>query len=109
MNHHICSTQHLFTCEMDGQELKKVSDCVAKLKRLDAKGRLWPQEMIMEVQGRHLQLNDIETRVGLHNTLQIKSEEFKFKAWHMAIWLGNSRVNSGVTDDIIDPLSPTPS
>lgn len=58
--------QHLFTCELDGHELKTVDDCVAKLKRLDAKGRLWPQEMIMEVQGGYLLLSDIETKVGCH-------------------------------------------
>lgn len=56
--------QHLFTCELDGQELKTVDSCVAKLKRLDVKGRLWPQEMIMEVQGEYLLLSDIETKVG---------------------------------------------
>lgn len=41
-----------------------MDDCVAKLKNLDAKGRLWHQEMIMEVQGPYLLLNDIETKVG---------------------------------------------
>lgn len=44
--------------------MKTVDDCVAKLKNLDAKGRLWHQEMIMEVQGPYLLLNDIETKVG---------------------------------------------
>uniref|UniRef100_A0A3Q3CZG9 PTB domain-containing protein n=1 Tax=Haplochromis burtoni TaxID=8153 RepID=A0A3Q3CZG9_HAPBU len=56
---------HLFTCEIDGQEVKTVDDCMAKLKNLDAKGRLWPQEMIMEVQGPYLLLNDIETKTEL--------------------------------------------
>lgn len=41
-----------------------MDDCVVKLKRLDAKGRLWPQDMIMEVQGGYLLLSDIETKVG---------------------------------------------
>lgn len=45
--------------------------CVAKLKRLDVKGRLWPQEMIMEAQRGYLLLSDIETKVGGY-TLQIK-------------------------------------
>nr|XP_004554293.2 epidermal growth factor receptor kinase substrate 8-like protein 3 isoform X1 [Maylandia zebra] len=57
--------EHLFTCEIDGQEVKTVDDCVAKLKNLDAKGRLWHQEMIMEVQGPYLLLNDIETKTEL--------------------------------------------
>lgn len=68
--------QHLFTCELDGQELKTVDDCMAKLKRLDAKGRLWPQEMIMEVQRAYLVLSDIETKVG-HYMPQIKHKGFK--------------------------------
>uniref|UniRef100_A0A3Q1JAI2 PTB domain-containing protein n=1 Tax=Anabas testudineus TaxID=64144 RepID=A0A3Q1JAI2_ANATE len=57
--------EHLFTCELDGQEVRTVDDCVAKLKRLDVKGRLWPQDMIMEVQGGYLLLSDIETKVEL--------------------------------------------
>uniref|UniRef100_A0A3Q4MHR5 EPS8 signaling adaptor L3b n=1 Tax=Neolamprologus brichardi TaxID=32507 RepID=A0A3Q4MHR5_NEOBR len=57
--------EHLFICEIDGLEVKTVDDCVAKLKNLNAKGRLWPQEMIMEVQGPYLLLNDIETKVEL--------------------------------------------
>lgn len=57
--------------------------CVAKLKRLDVKGRLWPQEMIMEAQGGYLLLSDIETKVGSY-TLQIQFEELKKKAWLVA-------------------------
>lgn len=57
--------EHLITCELDGQEVKTVEDCVAKLKRLDAKGRVWSQEMIMEVQGGYLLLSDIETKAEL--------------------------------------------
>lgn len=48
--------------------MKTVDDCVAKLKRLDAKGRLWPQDMILEAQRGYLVLSDIETKVG-HYTL----------------------------------------
>ncbi|KAM6981969.1 epidermal growth factor receptor kinase substrate 8-like protein 3b [Tautogolabrus adspersus] len=57
--------EHLFTCELDGKEVKTVDGCVAKLKRLDAKGRIWSQEMIMEVQGGYLLLGDIETKSEL--------------------------------------------
>lgn len=59
--------EHLFTCDLDGQEVKTVNDCLAKLKRLDAKGRLWPQEMILEVQGGYLLLCDIETKSELES------------------------------------------
>uniref|UniRef100_A0A8C9X524 EPS8 signaling adaptor L3b n=1 Tax=Sander lucioperca TaxID=283035 RepID=A0A8C9X524_SANLU len=59
--------QHLFTCELDGQEVKTLDDCLAKLKRLDAKSSLWPQEMIMEIQGGYLLLSDIETKAELES------------------------------------------
>ncbi|XP_040008755.1 epidermal growth factor receptor kinase substrate 8-like protein 3b [Xiphias gladius] len=65
-NFHV-RVEHLFTCELDGQEVKTVNDCVAKLKRLDAKGRVWPQEMIMEVEGGYLLLSDIETKTELES------------------------------------------
>ncbi|XP_023283291.1 epidermal growth factor receptor kinase substrate 8-like protein 3 [Seriola lalandi dorsalis] len=65
-NFHV-RVEHLFTCELDGQEVKTVDNCVSKLKRLDAKGRLWPQEMIMEVQGGYLMLSDIETKTELES------------------------------------------
>lgn len=57
--------------------------CVAKLKRLDVKGRLWPQEMIMEAQRGYLLLSDIETKVGGY-TLQIKLNKKKKKVNNMA-------------------------
>lgn len=38
---------------------------MSKLKRLDGKGRLWPQQMIMDVQRGYLVLSDIETKVRL--------------------------------------------
>lgn len=41
-----------------------MDDCVSMLKKLDARGRLWAQEMIMEIQGAYLLLCDIETKVG---------------------------------------------
>ncbi|XP_034447102.1 epidermal growth factor receptor kinase substrate 8-like protein 3b isoform X2 [Hippoglossus hippoglossus] len=63
-NFHV-RVEHLFTCELDGKEVNKVDDCLAKLKWLDTKGRLWGQEMIMEVHGGHLTLSDIETKTEL--------------------------------------------
>ncbi|XP_042347185.1 epidermal growth factor receptor kinase substrate 8-like protein 3b [Plectropomus leopardus] len=65
-NFHV-RVEHLFTCELDGRDVKTMDDCLAKLKRLDAKGRLWPQEMIMEVQGGYLLLSDIETKSELES------------------------------------------
>uniref|UniRef100_A0A8C9XBA3 EPS8 signaling adaptor L3b n=1 Tax=Sander lucioperca TaxID=283035 RepID=A0A8C9XBA3_SANLU len=65
-NFHV-RVEHLFTCELDGQEVKTLDDCLAKLKRLDAKSSLWPQEMIMEIQGGYLLLSDIETKAELES------------------------------------------
>ncbi|KAM4738207.1 epidermal growth factor receptor kinase substrate 8-like protein 3b [Anableps anableps] len=57
--------EHLFICELDGQEVKTEEDCVAKLKQLDSKGRLWPQEMILEIKGSYVVLCDIETKAEM--------------------------------------------
>lgn len=57
--------EHLVTCDLDGQDVNSLSDCVAKLKWLESKGRLWSQEMIMEVQRGYLVLCDIETKSEL--------------------------------------------
>lgn len=57
--------EHLFTCELDGRDVNSISDCVAKLKQLDSKGRVWSQEMILELQGGYLVLSDIETKSEL--------------------------------------------
>ncbi|XP_054905670.1 epidermal growth factor receptor kinase substrate 8-like protein 3b [Poeciliopsis prolifica] len=57
--------EHLLICELDGQELRSENDCVTKLKELDGKGRLWPQEMILEIKGAYVVLCDIETKAEL--------------------------------------------
>ncbi|XP_008411535.1 epidermal growth factor receptor kinase substrate 8-like protein 3b [Poecilia reticulata] len=57
--------EHLLICELDGQELKTEDDCVTKLKELDGKSRLWPQEMILEIKGAYVVLCDIETKVEM--------------------------------------------
>lgn len=56
--------QHLFTCELDGKELTSVADCVERLKLLDGMGRVWGQNMLLEVRGANLLLADIETKVN---------------------------------------------
>lgn len=55
--------QHLFTCGLDQKEVRSVDDCIARLKLLDAKGRVWGQDMILQVKDGSLQLTDIETKV----------------------------------------------
>uniref|UniRef100_A0A672F5P1 EPS8-like 3b n=1 Tax=Salarias fasciatus TaxID=181472 RepID=A0A672F5P1_SALFA len=58
----VVRVEHLFTTDLDGREMRTLDDCVAKLKHLDAKGRVWPQDMLMDVQGGYLLLSDIETK-----------------------------------------------
>lgn len=55
--------QHLFTCELNGKEASSSDDCVAKLKSLESRGKIWGQDMILQVQSRQLQLCDVETKV----------------------------------------------
>ncbi|XP_061114759.1 epidermal growth factor receptor kinase substrate 8-like protein 3b [Conger conger] len=70
--------EHLFTCEMDGREVRTLDDCITRLKVLDSKGRVWGQEMILEVRSGNLQLTDIETKgelesLALGNITQVKA------------------------------------
>ncbi|XP_051913317.1 epidermal growth factor receptor kinase substrate 8-like protein 3b isoform X1 [Hippocampus zosterae] len=69
--------EHLLTCELDGQQLTTVDDCVTKLKRLNAKGRLWPQEMILEAQGGYLLLLDTESQAELEALPLISIQQTK--------------------------------
>ncbi|XP_030275376.1 epidermal growth factor receptor kinase substrate 8-like protein 3 isoform X2 [Sparus aurata] len=59
--------EHLFTCDLDGNELKNVADCVERLKLLEEMGRVWGQRMLMEVRGPALLLTDIETKEELES------------------------------------------
>ncbi|KAF4072323.1 hypothetical protein AMELA_G00261770 [Ameiurus melas] len=54
--------EHLFTCEINGRDLSSTEDCMAKLKNLDSRGKVWGQDMILQVQNGHLQLCDVETK-----------------------------------------------
>uniref|UniRef100_A0AAY4AVL8 SH3 domain-containing protein n=1 Tax=Denticeps clupeoides TaxID=299321 RepID=A0AAY4AVL8_9TELE len=59
--------EHLLTCELNGQQIRSLDDCVTRLKHLDSKGKVWGQEMILEVQGNALQLSDTETKEELES------------------------------------------
>lgn len=56
--------QHLFSCDLDGKELRSADDCVERLKLLDEMGRVWGQNMLLQVRGANLLLTDIETKVN---------------------------------------------
>ncbi|XP_043932117.1 epidermal growth factor receptor kinase substrate 8-like protein 3 [Protopterus annectens] len=57
--------EHLLTCDLDAREVQTLDDCLARLKMLDAKGRVWGQDMIIQFQGNTLLLVDIETKEEL--------------------------------------------
>ncbi|KAM6980745.1 epidermal growth factor receptor kinase substrate 8-like protein 3 [Aplochiton taeniatus] len=59
--------EHLFTCELDGREVRDVKDSVERLKLLDGLGRVWGQDMMIEVRGGNLLLTDIETKEELES------------------------------------------
>ncbi|XP_051803805.1 epidermal growth factor receptor kinase substrate 8-like protein 3 [Acanthochromis polyacanthus] len=57
--------EHLFTCELDGREIRNITDCVERLKLLEEMGRVWGQNMLLEVRDRNLLLTDIESKEEL--------------------------------------------
>uniref|UniRef100_UPI0037E81CBA epidermal growth factor receptor kinase substrate 8-like protein 3 n=1 Tax=Semicossyphus pulcher TaxID=241346 RepID=UPI0037E81CBA len=59
--------EHLFTCNLDGKELRSVADCVERLRLLDGMGRVWGQSMLLEIRGDDLLLTDIETKEELES------------------------------------------
>ncbi|XP_059184612.1 epidermal growth factor receptor kinase substrate 8-like protein 3 [Centropristis striata] len=59
--------EHLFTCDLNGKELRNVADCVERLKLLDGMGRVWGQNMLLEARGPNLLLTDIETKEELES------------------------------------------
>lgn len=72
--HLICKTiflcQHLLTCELENN-LKYVEDCLKRLHLLKAEGKVWGQEMILQVQNGELVLTDLESRVRYYFLLHI--------------------------------------
>uniref|UniRef100_A0A3Q1IWW4 SH3 domain-containing protein n=1 Tax=Anabas testudineus TaxID=64144 RepID=A0A3Q1IWW4_ANATE len=70
--------EHLFSCDLDGKELRSVDDCVERLKLLDEMGRVWGQNMLLQVRGANLLLTDIETKeelesMALSDVLELKA------------------------------------
>uniref|UniRef100_A0A665UK84 EPS8-like 3a n=1 Tax=Echeneis naucrates TaxID=173247 RepID=A0A665UK84_ECHNA len=41
--------EHLFTCDLDGNDLRSLEDCVDRLKLLDGMGDVWGQNMLLEM------------------------------------------------------------
>lgn len=58
--------QHLTTFVLDRKEaMITVDDGIRKLKLLDAKGKVWTQDMILQVDDKAVSLVDLESKVGL--------------------------------------------
>ncbi|XP_018417912.1 PREDICTED: epidermal growth factor receptor kinase substrate 8 isoform X2 [Nanorana parkeri] len=60
--------EHLTTFTMDRKEaMLTVDDGIRKLKLLDAKGKVWTQDMYLQVDDKGVSLSDIETKTELEN------------------------------------------
>ncbi|XP_043356493.1 epidermal growth factor receptor kinase substrate 8-like protein 3 isoform X2 [Dermochelys coriacea] len=59
--------EHLLTAHVDSKDIRGMDDCVALLKMMDAQGRVWGQDMILQVKGPELLLSDIETKEELES------------------------------------------
>ncbi|TFK00746.1 Epidermal growth factor receptor kinase substrate 8-like protein 3 [Platysternon megacephalum] len=59
--------EHLLTVYVDSKDIRGVDDCVARLKMMDAQGRVWGQDMILQVRSHELLLSDIETKEELES------------------------------------------
>ncbi|KAM9520068.1 epidermal growth factor receptor kinase substrate 8-like protein 3 isoform 1-T1 [Guaruba guarouba] len=59
--HHV---EHLLTMRLDG-DLRSAGDCVARLRALEAQGRVWGQDLILQVKDQQLVLRDVESKEEL--------------------------------------------
>uniref|UniRef100_A0A3Q3IX45 Epidermal growth factor receptor kinase substrate 8-like protein 1 n=1 Tax=Monopterus albus TaxID=43700 RepID=A0A3Q3IX45_MONAL len=64
----LCHVQHLTTFVLDRKDgMITVDDGIRRLRLLDAKGRVWSQEMLLQVEEKTVSLIDLETRNELEN------------------------------------------
>lgn len=65
--------EHLMTFELDNR-LQNAQDCLKHLRLLDQEGKVWGQEMILQVQNGELKLTDLESGDSLES-LQLQNIE----------------------------------
>ncbi|XP_019369413.1 PREDICTED: epidermal growth factor receptor kinase substrate 8-like protein 3 isoform X2 [Gavialis gangeticus] len=59
--------EHLLTLHVDSKDIRNVDDCITRLKMMEAQGRVWGQDMILEVKDHELLLSDIESKDELES------------------------------------------
>ncbi|XP_072336175.1 epidermal growth factor receptor kinase substrate 8-like protein 3b isoform X1 [Scyliorhinus torazame] len=57
--------EHLITCDLDSKDMMTVDHCINKLKLLDAKGKIWGQDVILQVTQTTFKMAEIETKDDL--------------------------------------------
>ncbi|XP_067863753.1 epidermal growth factor receptor kinase substrate 8-like protein 3b isoform X2 [Heptranchias perlo] len=57
--------EHLITCDLDSNEMTTVDHSIKKLQLLDATGKVWGQDMILQLNGTAFKLADVETKDDL--------------------------------------------
>ncbi|XP_066838955.1 epidermal growth factor receptor kinase substrate 8-like protein 3 isoform X2 [Anser cygnoides] len=61
--HHV---EHLLTMRLD-RDIRSTEDCLARLKALEAQGRVWGQDLILHVKNQELVLSDVESKEELES------------------------------------------
>ncbi|NXP81965.1 ES8L3 protein, partial [Ramphastos sulfuratus] len=56
--------QHLMTVRL-GRDIHSTEDCLERLKLLEAQGRVWGQDLILQVKDQELVLSDVESKEEL--------------------------------------------
>ncbi|NWR24114.1 ES8L3 protein, partial [Emberiza fucata] len=56
--HHV---EHLLTMPLE-RELRSAEDCLGRLRELEEQGRVWGQDVILEVRDQELVLSDVESK-----------------------------------------------
>ncbi|NXV17912.1 ES8L3 protein, partial [Cepphus grylle] len=61
--HHV---EHLLTVRLE-RDLRSAEDCLGRLKVLEAQGRVWGQDLILQVKDQELVLRDVESKEELES------------------------------------------